>query len=108
MAKKYGLTYLPDFYNDLNETVQYVSYSLGNPYAASTLIDKVEKAILKRLECPEAFEPYQSLKEREWPYYRIYVENYVIYYVVIHEPDSSRTMEVRRLLYGGRDRTGLI
>lgn len=84
MPKEYGLSYLPDFHNDLNETVQYISVSLGNPVAASDLIDKVEKAILKRLECPEAFEPYQSLKEREWPYYRIYVDNYVIYYVVIH------------------------
>lgn len=108
MPKEYGLSYLPDFHNDLNETVQYISVSLGNPIAASDLIDKVEKAILKRLECPEAFEPYQSLKERAWPYYRIYVDNYVIYYVVIHESDGTKTMEVRRFLYGGRDRAGLI
>ena len=53
-----------------------------------------ETAILKRLENPLAFEPYRSAKRREYPYYRIYVRNYVVYYVVI-----GNVMEVRRLIY---------
>lgn len=38
---------------------------------------------------------------------RIYVGNYTVYYVVIHKEDKS-VMEVRRLLYNGRDRDSLI
>ena len=62
------------------------------------MIDDVEIAILDRLKNPLSFEPYHSVKERDYPYYRIYVKNYVVYYVVIDD-----VMEVRRLLYGARD-----
>ena len=62
------------------------------------MIDDVEAAILERLNNPIAFEPYRSAKKRDYPYYRIYVKNYVIYYVVI-----GNVMEVRRLMYGARD-----
>lgn len=62
------------------------------------LVDDVEAAILERLNNPLAFEPYVSAKKRDYLYYRIYVRNYVIYYVVIGD-----VMEVRRLLYGARD-----
>ena len=41
---------------------------------------------------------YHSAKERQYPYYRIYVKNYVIFYVVIGD-----IMEVRRILYNRRN-----
>lgn len=62
------------------------------------MINDVEVAILERLKNPIAFEPYPSTKKRNYPYYRIYVRNYVVYYVVI-----DRVMEIRRLMYGARD-----
>lgn len=71
---------------------------MKNEDAALRLIDDVETAILERLNNPVAFEPYRSAKKRDYPYYRIYVRNYVIYYVVIGD-----VMEVRRLTYGARD-----
>ena len=54
--------------------------------------------ILKRLENPVAFEPYNSLKDRKHKYYRIIVKNYSVFYVVI-----DNVMEVRRFIYNGRD-----
>lgn len=62
------------------------------------LINKLEEAILERLYCPLAFEPYPSKRIRKYSYYRIYVDNFTIYYVVI-----DNVMEVRRVLYNGRD-----
>lgn len=62
------------------------------------MIDDVETAILERLNNPLAFEPYPSAKNRDYSYYRIYVRNYVVYYVVIDD-----VMEVRCLMYNGRD-----
>lgn len=97
-SKHYELRVLPLFERDLNEIIDYISGVLQNPIAAADMVDAVEKAIRERLTCPEAFEPYRSAREREHPYYRIAVKNYVIYYVVI-----DNIMEVRRILYNRRD-----
>ena len=103
-SEKYRLRYLPLFYKDLDEKITYIAEKLKNPKAASDLLDKVEAAILKRLPVAESFETYHSLRERRYAYYRIYVDNYVIYYVVIDDDPDDRIMEVRRFLYNGQNR----
>ena len=45
-------------------------------------LDDVARAILERLPNADSFEPYHSAKERQYKYYRIYVKNYIVYYVV--------------------------
>jgi len=97
-AGKYNLRILPLFEDDLNAIIDYLVYNLNNPYAAQTLVDKVEEAIIKRLAFPESFERYRSTKERKYHYYRIYVSNYVIYFVVIDD-----VMEVRRIIYNKKN-----
>ena len=101
---QYTLSYLPMFYDDLEERVVYISEVLCNYKAAEDLLDAVEKAILDRLINPEAFEPYHSRKERKYPYYRIYVKEYTIYYVVIPVTQGKKIMEVRRILHNLQDR----
>ena len=96
--KIYHLRYLPIFEQDLISTTNYITNVLKNEDASLSLVDDVETAILERLNNPVAFEPFVSAKKRDYLYYRIYVRNYVIYYVVIDD-----VMEVRRLLYGARD-----
>ena len=78
--KHYKLRFLPLFEEDLNEIVDYITHRLKNPIAA------------------EAFEQYHSAKERQYPYYRITVRNYTIFYVVMDD-----VMEVRRIIYSRRD-----
>ena len=97
-SKRYKLRILPLFEKDLNKIVDYIAFELQNPIAAERLVDAVQEAIEKRLPFAEGFEPYHSAKERRYPYYRISVKNYTIFYVVIGD-----TMEVRRILYSGRD-----
>lgn len=92
--KSYQLRYLPIFETDLLSTVNYITNVLKNEDAAHRSVDDLESAILKRLENPLAFEPYRSAKRREYPYYRIYVRNYVV---------IGNVMEVRRLIYSARD-----
>ena len=104
----YELRYLPLFYKDLSEKVTYISENLQNPQAANNLLDAVEKAILDRLLVAESFEPYYSMKERRYPYYRIYVKNYVIYYVVIDDEGPNKIMEVRRFLYNKQNMKKLL
>ena len=103
--KKYRLRYLPLFYEDLDEKITYIA---ENPKAASDLLDKVEKAILDRLPVAESFEPYHSIRERKYAYYRIYVDNFIIYYVVIDDDEVSPIMEVRRFLYNRQDQRRLV
>ena len=96
--KVYRLSFLPLFENDLNEIVDYITFELKNPEAANRLVDAVEAALMKRLDNPIAFAPYQSMKERTHRYYRINVHNYCIFYVVIED-----VMEVRHIYYNRRD-----
>ena len=86
---KYNLRYLPIFYQDLEEKAMYIADKLQNVQAANELIDDVENAILKRVSCAESFEPYRSVKERRYNYYRIYVNNFTVYYVVIDDEGSK-------------------
>ena len=104
LSKKYRLNYLPLFYEDLNEKITYITEKLKNPQAANDLLDKVEAAIMERLPIAESFEPYHSVRERRYAYYRIYVDNYIIYYVVIDDDPNDLVMEVRRFLYNGQNR----
>ena len=105
---KYQLRYLPLFYDDLREKVLYISEELRNIDAANRLVDSVERAIKERLPMAESFEQYKSLKERRYPYYRIYVDNFIVYYVVIDEENGKKVKEVRRLLYRGQNRDVIV
>ena len=46
-SKKYRLSYLPLFYEDLDKKVSYIEEKLKNPKAANDLLDKVESAIME-------------------------------------------------------------
>ena len=49
---------------------------MHNEKAANDLLDAVEKAIMERLPSAESFEPFRSVKERQYKYYRIYIKNF--------------------------------
>ena len=104
MDKKYTLRYLPIFFEDPSEKVDCIAKKLKNKDAANHLVDEVEQAISERQPICESFKIYHSAKERKYPYYRIYVGNYIIYYVVI----DHKIMEVRRFLYKGQDRESMV
>ena len=105
---KYKLRYLPLFYEDLEQKVVYIAKNLQNEKAANDLLDAVESAILERQPVAEAFESYHSMQERRYPYYRIYVKNFVVWYVVIDDEGEDKIMEVRRFLYNKQDRDNML
>lgn len=108
LSKRYRLRYLPLFYEELDEKMTYIAENLKNPKAANDLLDKVEEAILERLPVAESFEPYHSIRERRYIYYRIYVDNYIIYYVIIDDDLKDLIMEVRRFLYNGQNQKEIV
>lgn len=95
---KFKLRYSPLFYEDLDKVTDYILFELKNELAAKTLVDNVETAIKKQLNSPLTATLYKSINNRQYPYRRILVGNYFIFYVVI-----SNTMIIRRMLYGRRD-----
>ena len=94
LGEEYTLEYLPLFDEELAAAVRYIAVVLENPAAAAKLVDDVERAITDRLFAPESFEPIHSENDREHPYYRIAVGNYLVLYCVI-----GKVMEVRRFVY---------
>ena len=116
MGNKYTVRYLPLFYQDFVEILDYIKYSLKNPEVAVKLISDVEDAINERMHSPESFERFESSRERKYPYYRLYVKNFTIFYVVIDESvngecESSiteKTVEIRRILYSQRNYDDLL
>ena len=98
--KSYKLRYIPRYENEI---VDYIVYKLHSPNSALNLVAKIEKAILERLNHPLAFEPFKSDRKRQTPYYRIYIDNFTVYYVVLDD-----VMEVRRILYKGRNVESLV
>lgn len=98
MEGRYKIKYLESFNIDLLQTADYIANVLGNIDASSRLVIRIENAIFKRAENPLAFEPVKSNRDRKHPYYRIYVGNCIVFYVVIDD-----VMEVRRLVYRSRN-----
>ena len=45
LSKKYRLSYLPLFYEELDEKVTYIAEKLKNPKAAHDLLDKVQQVM---------------------------------------------------------------
>lgn len=104
MAKnKYTIRYTDTFIKQFNNTLKYFIYKLQNKIAAENFYNEVITEIEKRSENPESFEKYKSRRKRKNTYYRIYVKNYTIFYVV-----KNNTMEIRRILYSRRNFDNLI
>ncbi|MDE7229721.1 MAG: type II toxin-antitoxin system RelE/ParE family toxin [Oscillospiraceae bacterium] len=95
--KTYKLKISPLFKDDLKSVSEYISKTLKNPQAAKRLVIETRKAIRERLAIPLAAEPYCP-ESTNRIFYRIYVGNYTVFYVV-----NDNTMEVRRFLYSARD-----
>ncbi len=100
---KYTIKYSSTFISQFNSILNYFVHNLKNRIAAENFYDEVIKEIEKRSKNPEGFEKYISTKKRKNTYYRIYVKNYTIFYVV-----KENTMEVRRILYSRRNFDKLI
>ena len=100
---KYTIKYSSTFISQFNSILKYIVHNLKNRIAAENFYYEVINELEKRSENPEGFEKYISTQKRKNTYYRIYVKNYTIFYVV-----KENTMEVRRILYSRRNFDKLI
>lgn len=101
--KDYKLRYLPLAKDDLVGIIDYIQDVLQNPIAAENTLNKIEDAIISRVPMCESFPVWQSTKNRKYPYRRINVGNYTVWYVVIDD-----VMEVRRIQPANRNEESLL
>ena len=97
-SARFSLETTPLFSQELEQAIDYIETQLGNPKAADDLLTNVDAAVRERLSSPAPCEVVPSRADREHPYYRIYVGNYIVFYCVI-----GKAMELRRFIYRGRN-----
>lgn len=103
MNEKHEIKYSDLFYKDLSSILNYIKYELENTTAANRLFDEIIQEISARAYNPKSYEKYSSSIKRKDTYYRIYVKNYTIFYVV-----KDNVMEVRRIIYSKRNLKNII
>jgi addiction module RelE/StbE family toxin len=103
VEKKYKLRYLELAQSDLLDIVSYIGNQLSAPQAAANLVDKLDKAISRLERYPFSGAPYLKKQKLEDEYRFLVVEDYLVFYVV----DDS-VVEIRRIIYGRRNYTGLL
>ena len=101
MKNKFELRYSPEFLKDFEGINFYIKHELNNIIAAENLLNKVEEKIKERRENPLGYEEYKTKANNI--YYRIYIDNYIVFYTV-----NGTTMEIRRIIYGRRNFDKLI
>ena len=94
----YTVELLPLFESDLQETLDYISGTLANPWAADDLLEAIMSSIRERASAPLAYSPYPKGNGVSLDHYRIYVDNYTVFYRV-----EGSVMVVERLIYSRRD-----
>ena len=96
MATNFDLKFSDSFYKDFYNILSYIQNELGNAIAAENLIEKVDEEINKRLNNPKDFQIFLTPNQNE--YYRIYINNFIIFYTV-----TNTDMVVRRIVYYKRN-----
>ena len=97
MPQQYNILYSKSFECELISIVSYIGFVLNNRQAATDFNKLVTKAIFKRSFKLSAYEP-ALLPGLSAIYYRIYVNNYVIYYSV-----ENDNMFVEPIFYAKRN-----
>ena len=98
MNNKYVIKYSSTYIKQFNGILKYLVNNLQNKIAAENFYNAVVEAIENRSKNPTGYEKYETNRKRKNIYYRIYVKNYTIFYVV-----KNDIMEIRRILYSKRD-----
>lgn len=85
---------------DIRGIYEYIAFDLQSTQNAIGQLDRLEREILSLDDMPERFsayklEPWRSRNLRVMP-----VDNYLVFYIPDHD---KQTVNVIRVLYGGRD-----
>ena len=97
------IVYLPLAEEDILAAVDYISFTLDAPKAASDLLDELDKTVALLAEFPYSCELYRTERPMKDELRKGPVKGYVLYYAVFQD-----RVEIRRFLHGRRDRSKLV
>lgn len=97
------VVYLPLAEEDILAAVDYISYTLDAPKAASDLLDELDRTVKQIAEFPYACELYRTERPTRDELRKMSVKGYVLYYAVF-----QTQVEIRRFLHGRRDRGNIV
>jgi addiction module RelE/StbE family toxin len=97
------IKYLPSFQQELNAIVDYITFTLESPRAASNMLDELEKSINDLKIFPLAHRLYRPIKPIPTEYRVLTIKNYLVFYVVLKD-----TIEIHRIIYKKRNLSQLI
>lgn len=103
MGKKFKLRYLELAQSDLLDIVSYISNQLSAPQAATSLVDKFDRAISRLELYPFSGHPYVKKQKLEDEYRFLVVDHYLVFYAV-----DDNVVEIRRIIYGRRNYENLL
>ena len=73
------IKYLPSFQQELDAIIEYITFTLEAPQAASNLLDELEKAIHNLRDFPPAHRLYRPIKPISTEYRVLTVKNYLFF-----------------------------
>ena len=82
------------------DALGYIAYTLDAPKAARDLLAEFDETVQRIAEFPYAHELYRTDRPMKDEIRKVTVKNYVLYYAVFQD-----RVEIRRFLYGKRDRS---
>ena len=85
---------------DLRAIFEYIAFELRSVQNASSQLARLEKEIYALNQLPERYRRYDEESWRSRGLRLMPVDNYCVFYIPNHE---SRTVNIVRVIYGGRD-----
>lgn len=82
---------------DINQTADYIEFSLKNPQAAMTLLDEIDLEISSLSQMPQRYALVSDKLLSAWGIRYVKVKNYLAFYTI---SDETATVHVVRFLYG--------
>lgn len=104
MSDNYSVMYSPQAKDDLKEIYSYIAFTLLASPAAERQVNKIRETIRSLDFMPMRnpvvdWEPWKSMEIR-----KAMADNFVIFYIA---DESSLTVTIIRIIYGGRDIAGI-
>lgn len=100
MVSNFSYRFTEKAAQDLDEILNYISFTLCNPSAAKDFYDKLSDFINQAISFPEAGAPVNNPSVALPNVRKLFIKNYTLYYV----PDlEGKTIILLRIVYSYRD-----
>ena len=85
---------------DLKSVFDYIAYELFSPEYAAGQVERIMKAVRSLEDMPMRYSVYNEEPWKTKLVKFLPVDNYIIFYLPM---DDSKTVNIIRIIYGGRD-----